>query len=84
MFVRALFHVVDNVTRSQSAVDQVIERMDEYHLSREDSDTIVELGVDQNKDEAVLKKISAATKTAFTKKVTDLGKVPKKLTGACA
>ena len=42
--------------------------MDEYYLSREDWDTIVELGVDQNKDEAVLKKISAATKTAFTKK----------------
>jgi len=76
-----------------SAVDEVIERMDEYYISREDWDTIVELGVDQHKDDIVLKKIPAATKTAFTKKynasehpipfykATDLGKVPKKLAG---
>ena len=42
--------------------------MDEYYISREDWDTIVELGVDQNKEDVVLKKISAATKTSFTKK----------------
>lgn len=42
--------------------------MDEYYISREDWDTIVELGVDQHKDDIVLKKIPAATKTAFTKK----------------
>ena len=42
--------------------------MDEYYISREDWDTIVELGVDQNKDDIVLKKVSAATKTSFTKK----------------
>ena len=84
LFVRVLFHIVDNVTRSQLAIDQVIECMDEYHLSQEDLDTIVKLGVNQNKDKAVLKKISMVTKTAFTKKVMDLGKVPKKLTGACA
>lgn len=52
----------------QAAVDEVIERMDEYYLSKEDWDTVVELGVDQNKDELVLKKIPAAAKTAFTKK----------------
>jgi replication factor C subunit 1 len=52
----------------QSAVEDVIERMDEYYLSREDWDTVVELGVDQNKDDLVLKKISAATKTTLTKK----------------
>lgn len=52
----------------QSAVDEVMERMDEYYLSREDWDTVVELGVDQNKDELILKKISTATKTALTKK----------------
>ncbi|KAF8554964.1 DNA replication factor C, large subunit [Imleria badia] len=84
------------VDDGSSAVDQVIERMDEYYLSREDWDTIVELGVDQNKDEVVLKKISAATKTAFTKKYNagehpipfykamDLGKAPKKLAGGPA
>jgi replication factor C subunit 1 len=49
-------------------VEEVIERLDEYYLSKEDWDTIVELGVDNRKDDLVLKKISAATKTALTKK----------------
>jgi replication factor C subunit 1 len=43
--------------------------MDEYHLSKEDWDAVVELGLDQNKAELVLKKISTATKTHFTKKL---------------
>lgn len=42
--------------------------MDEYFLNREDWDTLVELGLDDYKDEIILKKISTATKTAFTKK----------------
>lgn len=42
--------------------------MDEYYLSKEDWDSVVELGVDQNKDDLVLKKISGATKAALTKK----------------
>jgi replication factor C subunit 1 len=62
ILIVAEFHVF------QSAVEDVIERMDEYYLSREDWDTVVELGVDQNKDDQVLKKISAATKTTLTKK----------------
>ena len=53
---------------AQSAVDDVIAHMDEYFISREDWDTIVELGVDDKKDEGVLKKISTATKTNFTRK----------------
>lgn len=52
----------------QSAVDEVIETMDDYYLTKEEWDTIVELGLDQNKDEAVLKKISTATKTNLTRK----------------
>lgn len=52
----------------QSAVDETIEFMDEYFLTREDWDTIVELGVGDNADANVLKKISTATKTSFTKK----------------
>ena len=52
----------------QSAVEDVITRMDEYYLSREDWDTVVELGLDEQKDEIVLKKISTATKTNLTKK----------------
>lgn len=49
-------------------MEEVIERMDQYFLSKEDWDTIVELGVDDRKDDLVLKKISTATKTALTKK----------------
>jgi hypothetical protein len=54
----------------QSAVDKIIERMDEYFLSKEEWDTIVELGVGDKKDELILKKIPAPTKAAFTKKCT--------------
>jgi len=52
----------------QSAVDDVIDTMDNYYLSKEDWDTIVELGVDEKKDDIVLKKVSTATKTALTRK----------------
>ncbi|KAI6010360.1 replication factor RFC1 C terminal domain-containing protein [Pisolithus microcarpus] len=93
-YVPALFpHLVKPlVTDGSDAVDDVIERMDEYYLTKEDWDTIVELGVGENKDD-VLKKIPATTKTAFTRrynagehpiafhKAVDLGKVPKKISG---
>jgi replication factor C subunit 1 len=52
----------------QTAIDKIIETMNRYFLSKEDCDTIVELGVDQNKDDVVLKRISTGVKTAFTKK----------------
>jgi len=42
--------------------------MDQYFLSKEDWDTLVELGVGDNKDDVVLKKIPTATKTSLTKK----------------
>ena len=42
--------------------------MDEYFLSKDEWDTLVELGVGSHKDEGVLKKISTATKTSFTKR----------------
>jgi len=70
--------------------------MDDYYISREDWDTIVELGLGEQKDELVLKKIATATKTALTKKYNsqdhpipfhkaqDLGRVAKKLTGGPA
>ncbi len=70
--------------------------MDDYYISREDWDTIVELGIGEQKEDAVLKKIPTATKSAFTRKYNsrdhpipfhkaqDLGKVPKKLPGGPA
>ena len=42
--------------------------MDEYYLSKEDWDTIVELGMGDRKDDLVLKQMELVTKTAFTRK----------------
>lgn len=55
-------------TGAQSAVDDVIGRMDEYYLSKDDWDAVVELGVGDQKDEVVMKKITPATKSALTRK----------------
>ncbi|KAF5363955.1 hypothetical protein D9756_001043 [Leucocoprinus leucothites] len=93
-YVPSLFPFIVSplVDTGVSAVDEVIERMDEYYLSKEDWDTIVELGVGDHKEV----KISAATKSSFTRKYNasehpipfhkaqDLGKAPKKLSGGPA
>ena len=42
--------------------------MDDYFISKDDWDTLIELGVGDNRDEIILKKISSGVKTAFTKK----------------
>lgn len=42
--------------------------MDEYYLSKEDWDSVIELGLGDNKDDIVLKKISTATKSSLTRK----------------
>ena len=51
----------------QEVIKEVIDVMDEYYLSKEDWDTLVELGVGDRNEGAVLKGIPTATKTAFTK-----------------
>ncbi|KAI0333409.1 DNA replication factor C, large subunit [Cubamyces sp. BRFM 1775] len=95
-YIPALFpHIVQPLMdQGASAVDDVIEVMDEYFLTREDWDTIVELGVGDRADTIVTKSITTATKTSFTKKYNsrdhpvafhkaeNLGKVPKKLASA--
>ncbi|KAL0948869.1 hypothetical protein HGRIS_008988 [Hohenbuehelia grisea] len=92
-YIPALYpHIIRPLMDSgTSAVDGVIQCMDDYYLGKEEWDTIVELGVGDNKDELVLKKIATATKTSFTRKYNagehpiafhkaqDLGKAPKKL-----
>ncbi|EKM58972.1 uncharacterized protein PHACADRAFT_157248 [Phanerochaete carnosa HHB-10118-sp] len=92
-YIPALFPYVVKPLMDEgvSAVGTVITRMDDYFLNRDDWDTLVELGLDEYKDEVVLKKITPATKTGLTRKynaadhpiafhkATDLGKVPKKL-----
>ncbi|KAG1803660.1 uncharacterized protein HD556DRAFT_1437417 [Suillus plorans] len=66
-YIHALFpHIFKPlIDRGAAAVDDVIERMDGYYLSREDWDTVVELGVDTQKDDVVNKLIKPATKTSF-------------------
>ncbi|EJF60036.1 DNA replication factor C, large subunit [Dichomitus squalens LYAD-421 SS1] len=95
-YIPSLFpHIVQPLMeQGASAVDETIEFMDEYFLTREDWDTIVELGVGDHNDAGVLKKISTATKTSFTRKYNSrdhpvafhkaeaLGKAPKKLAAA--
>ncbi|TEB28982.1 DNA replication factor C, large subunit [Coprinellus micaceus] len=92
-YIPALFpHIVKPlVDEGAEAVDDVIQRLDDYFLSKEEWDTIIELGVGANQDEQVLKKITSQAKSAFTRKynaaehpipfhkATDLGKAPKKL-----
>ncbi|KAF6743059.1 purine nucleotide binding protein [Ephemerocybe angulata] len=92
-YIPAMFpHIVKPlIDHGADAVDEVIEHMDNYFLSKEEWDTIVELGVGPNQDEMILKKIPTAAKSSFTRKynagdhpipfhkATDLGKAPKKL-----
>ncbi|BGP50272.1 DNA replication factor C complex subunit Rfc1 [Rhodotorula kratochvilovae] len=55
--------------RGTDAVDEVIELMDEYFLSKEEWDALVEMGVGEGTGmEEVLKKIPAQTKSAFTRR----------------
>ena len=49
-------------------MEDVIETLDDYFLSKEEWDTIVELGLGPNNGEVTLKKISSATKSTLTRK----------------
>lgn len=56
-------------SHSQDAIPEVIELMDDYYITKEDWDALVELGVGEGYEmEPVLKSIPSATKTAFTRK----------------
>lgn len=46
--------------------------MDEYYLGKDDWDAFVELGVGEMNQDAVLKKIPSATKSAFTRQYVSL------------
>ncbi|KAI8593968.1 replication factor RFC1 C terminal domain-containing protein [Geranomyces variabilis] len=54
------------VERGADAIDEVIEFMDDYYLSREDRDSVFSLGLGKAKDRPE-EKIPANVKTAFTK-----------------
>lgn len=53
---------------TQDAIDDVIALMDDYYLTKEDWEAIVELGVGEGYEmEAALKKIDSKVKGAFTR-----------------
>ncbi|KAG0047119.1 hypothetical protein BGZ83_007755 [Gryganskiella cystojenkinii] len=52
----------------QEAIPEVIELMDSYYLSKEDWDTILELGIGRNDGAKVMDNIPSQTKSAFTRK----------------
>jgi len=69
-YVPAVFsHIVTPlIGKGIDEVEDVISRMDEYYLSKDDWDTIVEIGVGDFSQDVVMKKIPTAAKTALTKK----------------
>jgi len=50
------------------AIDDIIAFMDEYYLTREDFDSIIEISMGHNNGEALMKEVPANVKTAFTRK----------------
>lgn len=69
-YIPALSHklVQPLVDRGSDAIEDVINEMDEYYLSKDEWDAIVEMGIGENSGDPLLKKIPAATKSAFTRK----------------
>jgi len=55
------------VNKSETAVEEVIEVMDQYFLTRDEFDGILELGLGDSDGEKVLKGVPATVKTNFTK-----------------
>lgn len=66
LFPRLVSPLVEHGTEG---VQEVIDLMDQYYLSKEEWDAIVEMGIGEGMSvEQVLKSIPAATKSAFTRK----------------
>lgn len=52
----------------EDGIEEVMDIMDYYYLTKEDWESLVDFGVGQAKGELLLKKIPAKVKTAFTRK----------------
>ncbi|CUM66481.1 uncharacterized protein PRCAT00004146001 [Priceomyces carsonii] len=52
----------------EKGIDEVIRLMDDYYLTKEDFDNIIDFGIGPLKSETTLKKVPAKIKTAFTRK----------------
>jgi replication factor C subunit 1 len=97
-YIPALFPklIIPMVERGSEAIESVIELLDEYYLTKDEWETIAELGIGENDSEALLKKIPGATKSSFTRKYNamshpipfhsgdDVGKPSKKISGGDA
>ncbi|UZJ54350.1 hypothetical protein CBS101457_003670 [Exobasidium rhododendri] len=78
---------------NEAAIAEIIDFMDDYYMTLEDREIVLELGMDENDGEALTKQISPPTKAAFTRKYnavahpvafykgTDFGAKVKKLVG---
>ena len=51
-----------------NAVDEIIQLMDEYYLTKEDFDSIIEISLGPNNGEVLMKDVPANAKAAFTRK----------------
>ncbi|KAF9568365.1 hypothetical protein EC968_002933 [Mortierella alpina] len=69
-YLPALFPALTRplVEKGLDAIPELIEFMDSYYISKEDWDTVLELGIGRNDGQAVLAKIAPQTKAAFTRK----------------
>ncbi|KAF9135811.1 hypothetical protein BGW39_011400 [Mortierella sp. 14UC] len=69
-YMPALFPALTRplIDRGAEAIDDLIAFMDDYYLSKEDWETILELGIGRNDGKAVLDKIPTQVKSAFTRK----------------
>ena len=50
------------------AIDNIIELMDEYYLTKDDFDSIIEISLGSNNGEDLMKEVSSNAKAAFTRK----------------
>ncbi|GAA97282.1 uncharacterized protein L969DRAFT_91871 [Mixia osmundae IAM 14324] len=78
----------------QQGIPDVIRLMDEYFLTKEEWDTVLELGIDSSKGDGLLKAIASKDKAAFTRqynkqshpipfhKASEVGKPTKKIAAA--
>jgi len=53
---------------NEGATSDIVDFMDDYYLTLEDREAILELGMDENDVEVLNKRVSPATKAAFTRK----------------
>ncbi|KAG8693390.1 hypothetical protein FRC09_010544 [Ceratobasidium sp. 395] len=65
LFPRMVKPLIDNGNES---IPDIIETMDSYYLSKDDWDSVVELGLGVNNGDEIMKKVPGPVKAAFTRK----------------